>query len=218
MIIFSNDVDILRYEPILFGELYLQGQVLAAGTGGELEGTTFTVSDADFVNSRVYAGGVVYFSSADGLLDGAFEIVSVDSTTEFTVSVLRANSDEPAVAPPTASDISYRISTFRPQAAESGLELAEYFGIVPGSLLSDLDIENILDTETLRRASVFAVISAVYAMLGSKAQNDNFWKKSLHYRRLFEKARERCRFSIDSSGDGAADITKVGGVGRLVRD
>ena len=89
MVSFSNDVDILKYEPILFGELYLPWQVLAAGTGGTLSGTTFTAADADFVNAQVAAGGVIYMQSVDGSLDGAYEIVTVDSPTQLTVSVLR---------------------------------------------------------------------------------------------------------------------------------
>jgi len=36
MVSFSNDADILKYEPVLFGELHLPWQVLAAGTGGTL--------------------------------------------------------------------------------------------------------------------------------------------------------------------------------------
>jgi hypothetical protein len=70
----------------------------------------------------------------------------------------------------------------------------------------------------LTRASVFAVISAVYATLASEAEDENFWKKSLHYQRLFEKARERCRLSIDVGSDGVADVTKLGASVRLVRD
>ena len=34
MVSFSNDADILKYEPILFGELHLPQQVLATGIGG----------------------------------------------------------------------------------------------------------------------------------------------------------------------------------------
>jgi hypothetical protein len=59
MVSFSNDADILKYEPILFGELHLPWQVLWAGTGGTLSGTTFTANDADFVAARISAGGVV---------------------------------------------------------------------------------------------------------------------------------------------------------------
>jgi len=215
---FSNDADILKYEPILFGELHLPGQVLAAGTGGTLSGTTFTASGGDFVSASVPSGGVVYLQSAEGVLEGAYEIVSVDSATQLTVSVVRADSDDEAIAPVAANDISYRISTFGPQAGEIGFQLTEYFGIGPGNPASDYDVEDVLDINVLKRVSVFAVIASVYAMLASKAEEENFWKKSLYYQRLFEKARERCRLSIDVGSDGLADVTKVGASIRLVRD
>ncbi|MCK4294501.1 MAG: hypothetical protein KAY65_14980 [Planctomycetes bacterium] len=218
MVSFSNDADILKYEPILFGELHLPWQVLAAGTGGTLSGTTFSATGANFVSAQVSAGGVAYMRSADGSLDGVYEIVSVDSATQLSVSVIRSDSDDDPVAPPAATDISYRISTLGPQACEVGFQLTEYFGIRPGNPTSDIDVEDVLDTQALRRASVFAVISSVYAMSASKSKDENFWKKSLHYQRLFDRARERCRFSIDVGSDGLADITKVGASGKLVRD
>ncbi len=218
MVIFSKDVDILKYEPVLFGELHLPWQVLAAGAGGTLNGTTFTASGADFVSALVAAGQVIYLQSADGSLDGAYEIVSVDSATQLSVSVIRADSDDDAVAPLAATDISYRISTFGPQASEAGFQLTEYFGIGPGNPASEVDVEDILDTDVLKGASVFAVVSSVYAMLASKAEDENFWKKSLYYRKLFERARERCRLSIDVGGDGVADVTKLGASVKLVRD
>jgi hypothetical protein len=218
MVNFSNDVDILKYEPVLFGELHLPWQVLAAGSGGTLSGTTFTASGADFVSALVTTGQVVYLQSADGPLDGTYEIVSVSSATELIVSVIRTNSNDEPIAPLAATDISYRISTFGPQAREVGFQLTEYFGIGPGNPASDVGAENVIDTNALKRASVFGVISSVYAMLASKAEDENFWKKSLYYQKLFEMARERCRLSIDIDGDGMADITKVGASKRLIRD
>ena len=161
---------------------------------------------------------MVYLQSADGALDGAYEIVSVGSATQLTVSVIRSDSSDEAVSPAAATDVSYRVSTFGPQAAEVGFQLTEYFGIQPGDAASDLAVEDILDVSVLQRASVFAVISGVYATLASKAEDENFWKKSLHYQRLFEKARERCRLSIDVGSDGVADVTKLGASVRLVRD
>ena len=218
MISFSNDADILKYEPILFGELHLPWQVLAAGTGATLSGTTLTTSTADFVSAQVSAGGVVYLQSADVSLDGGYEIISVDSATQLCISVIRPDSEAAAVAPPAATDISYRISTFGPQANEVGFQMTEYFGIKPGNPESDIDIEDILDTSVLRLASVFAVISSVYAMSASKTKDENFWKKSLYYQKLFTRARERCRLSIDVDSDGQADATKIGSSGRLMRD
>jgi hypothetical protein len=215
---FSNDADILKYEPILFGELHLPWQVLAAGTGGMLSGTTLTASGADFVAAQVSVGTVAYLQSADGSLDGAYEIVSVDSATQLSISVIRSNSTDPAIAPTSATDISYRISTFGPQTNEVGFQLTEYFGISPGNPASEIDVEDVLDTNVLRQASVFAVISSVYAMLAGKAKDENFWKKSLYYQKLSATARGRCRLSIDTGSDGLADVTKVGASGRLVRD
>ena len=215
---FSNDADILKYEPALFGELHLAGQVLAAGTGGTLSGIAFTASGADFVSAQVSAGGVIYLQSADGALDGGYEIVSVDSATQLTISVMRSDSDDEPIAPPSATNVSYRVGTFGPQASEVGFQLTEYFGIGPGNPASDISAGDVLDTNVLKRVSAFAVIASVYAMLASKAEDENFWKKSLHYQRLFEKARERCRLSIDVGSDGVADVTKLGGSVRLVRD
>jgi hypothetical protein len=218
MVCFSNDADILRYEPVLFGELHLPGQVLTAGTSGTLASTTFTAGNADFISAQVSAGGVIYLQSSDGILDGAYEIVSVDSTTQLTISVIRADSDGVPIAPPATTDITYRISTFNPQANEVAFQLTEHFGIRPGNPASSIEIQDILDIDVLKRASAFAVISSVYAMLANKADDANFWKKSQHYQRLFEKAKQRIRLSIDAGYDGIADVTRIGASTRLVRD
>lgn len=218
MVSFSNDVDILKFEPIFFGELHLPWQVLAEGTGGTLSGTTFTDGDADFISAQVSAGGVIYLQSEDGTLDGAYEIVSVDSATQLSISVVRSDSQAEAVAPPAATEVSYRVSTFGPQANEVGFQLTEYFDIRPGNPVSDYDVDDVLDTNVLRQASVFAVISCVYAMLAGKSDNENFWKKSLHYQKLFNKAKGRTRLSIDLGSDGVVDVTQIGASGRLVRD
>jgi hypothetical protein len=218
MATFSNDVDILKYEPMLFGQLHLPWQVIAEGKGGTLSGTTFTAAGADFISAGVCAGGVIYLASVDKVLDGAFEIVSVDSATQLSVSVLRSDSQADAVAPPAAGDISFRISTFAPQANEVGFQLTEYFGIRPGNPVSDYGVEDVLDTSVLKPASVFAVLACVYAMLAGKAQDENFWRKSLYYQKLFNKAKERARLSIDLGSDGVVDVTQIGASGRLVRD
>ena len=218
MVRFCNDVDILKYEPTLFGELHPANQVLAAGSGGELAGTTFEVNGADFESGQVEPGGVIYLRSADGLLDGAYEIVTVDSATQLCVSVLRADSEADPTAPPAGSDTSYRISTFRPQAAEVSLRLTQYLGIRPGCADSDASVENILDTETIRQVCVFGVIATAYAMLASKPDSERFEEKARHYERLFEKGRERWRVSLDLDGDGVADGVRFGGCGRLIRE
>ena len=218
MLSFSNDADVLKYEPILFGRLYPPSQVLLAGAEGELSGTTFVAADADFTAAQIAAGNVVYLQSVDGKLDTAVEVVSVDSATQLTVSVLRAGSDAEPIAPPAATDVAYRISTFAPQANEVAFQLTEHFGIQPGNPTSEYGAENIIDTDVLRQASTFATISTAYAMLASKDADEIFWKKSLYYQKLFEKARKRCRVSIDAGNDGVSDITMMGSSVRMLRD
>jgi hypothetical protein len=218
MLAFSNDVDVLRYEAVLFGDLHFPWQVLCEGDSGQLSGTSFTKTGEGFVTKGVTAGGVIYLQSVAGGLDGVYEIVSVDSETELTVSVLRSDGEESAVGPGDNSDVSYRISTFGSQANEVGFELTQYFGIRPGNPDSEYTVDDILDVIVLKQASVYAVIAGVYATLGGSSDEDSFWKKSLHYQKLFEKARERCRLSVDIGGDGVSDRTKIGGSMKLVRD
>jgi hypothetical protein len=218
MVKFSSDVDILKHEPVLFGELHLPSQVLAGGSGAALTGTTLTASDTDFGAAGVSAGGVVYLKSADESLDGAYEIVSVDSPTQLTVSVVRSDSTDAPVAPPAADNIAYRIATFGPQADDAAFRLTEYFGIQPGNPASDVTVDDIMDTEVLRRASAFMVISDVYATWSDRTDCETFWRKSLHYKQFFEDAKQRCHLSVDLGSDGVADITHVGGAIRLVRD
>ena len=93
-----------------------------------------------------------------------------------------------------------------------------HLGRIGQVLAAALIVEDILDKNVLRLASVFGVISSVYAMLASKSQDENFWGKSLYYQKLFEKARQRCRLCIDTDSDGVADVVRMGASVRLVRD
>jgi hypothetical protein len=218
MVKLCDDKDILKYEPALFGELHPTNQVLVSGTGGELAGTTFTASGADFVSAGVEAGGVITLRSADGVLDGTYEIVAVDSATQLCVSVLRADSESDPIAPQPGNDITYRISTLGPQAAEVSLRLTEYLWIRPGQATGDFSAEDILDSEQIRQVCATGVIASAYRMLASGANSENSRDKELHYEQLFAKGMERCRVALDKDGDGVADSMRFGGCGRLIRD
>jgi hypothetical protein len=209
---FSNDVDILKIEPALFGELHFPWLVEAAGTGATLAGTQLTTNETDFLALGVTPGQVIYLKSQSGSPDGAYEIVSVDAPTQLTVSVLRANPTEVPVPPPSGTDVEWRISTFASRAEAVAEELAVYFGIG-----SDCDLESVMNTEVLRQASTLAVISSIYTTWANHAPDDIFWIKSRHYKQEFEKARLRCSISIDTNGDGVADLTRTGSSIRMVR-
>jgi hypothetical protein len=134
--------------------------------------------------------------------------------TQLTVSVLRSDESRAAVPPfPAGTDITYRIATFTPQAYEAGQMLMRCFGMKAD------DSETLIEPEELRVASVFAILASVYATLtGDAATSEEHWKKSLHYRTLFEHAREILRLDVDTDADGESDEVKKGGEIRLVRE
>jgi hypothetical protein len=218
MVRLCNDRDILKYEQALFGVNFPANQVIAAGTAGVLAGTTFGVSGADFVSAQVEAGDCVYLKSADGKLDGVYEIVAVDSATQLCVSVLRADSEADPIAPPAGSDVTYRISTFKPQIAEVSLRLMEYLWIKPGETIGEIVADEILNSDEVRQLCAMGTIATAYRALASGAEGDNFKSKSQEYERLFGEGMERCRVAIDKDGDGVADSIRYGGCGRLIRE
>lgn len=215
MQVFSKDVDILKYEGVLFSELYFPWQVLSEGSDGELDGTSFSSAGGNFVNAGVTAGGVIYLQASDGSIEGSFEIVSVDSGTELTISVVRGDTDDAAIPVGTSSGLSYRVSTFEAQAGEMMYELTRYFGIGPGDPDSEYGVDDVADMSVLKQASVYAVIASIYASAGNGKSDDGYWEKSLHYRKLFGKARESVRLSVDLDGSNAKVLG--GGFG-LIRE
>lgn len=218
MVRLCSDRDILKYEPALFGANHLANQVIAAGTDGELTGTTFQASGADFVSAQVEAGDCIYLKSADGVLDGVYEIAAVDSATQLCVSVLRADSEADPIAPPAGSDVTYRISTFKPQIAEVSLRLMEYLWIKPGEVRGDTCADEILESDQVRQLCAMGAIIVSYITLAAGAGDENLWSKAEHYERLFGEGMERCRVAIDKDGDGVADGIRYGGCGRLIRE
>jgi hypothetical protein len=214
---FSNDVDLLKWEQVLFRELASASQTLVQGNDGALAGTTFTSAGASLVSAGVQAGHVIYLQGGV-TLDGCFEVVSVDAETQLTVSVVRQQQEDAAITPPGGSAISYRISTFDPQAEEVGYSLLQYFGIKATGETEEVTADDILNSRELRQASVYAVLSAVFA--GSACgKNDaaGYGEKSRWYRQQFYQARAKVRLEIDTNNDQAADRIQTGGTMRLRR-
>ena len=212
-----GDRDILKYEPALFGVSFPANQVIAAGTGGTITGTTFAASGASFVSAQVEPGDCIYLKSADGSLDGVYEIVAVDSATQLCVSVLRADSESNPIAPPVGTQttgLTYRVSTLKPQIADVSLNVLGYLGIDEG----DGKADEILNTDEVRQVCAMGTIVVSYITLATGAGDENLWSKAEHYERLFGEGLERCRVTVDKDGDGVTDGVRYGGCGRLIRD
>lgn len=219
MSVFSTDSDILRYEPALFCDLHFDFQNISEGQDGVVDGCIFSSASGNFEANSVQAGGVICLKNLDESFEGVYEITSVDSAMELSVSVLRQSGDSDSIEVGQMDNLNYRITTFAPQCYEVMYQLTQYFGIRPGKPDAEYGIDDIYDKDVLRQASTYAVIASAYATLGScNDDSDQYWKKSLYYQGLFEKARERCRLSIDRGDDGVSDKESIGGSIRLTRD
>ncbi len=218
MELFSCDVDVARFEPGVFGDWYLRSQVLCAGENGIVSGTQFTASGVDFTASQVAAGGVIWLESTDGSIRGAFEIVSVDSASYLTVSVIRADSEQAAIPVGAASGLTWRIVSYRPQGYEVLWRISQKLGLSPGCAAADYDAGDIVNAESLRQASVFGVLVMVFQLLYQGMEGQAVLREKLdYYERLYDEAMARVTVLVDTDGDGDAERSVRPGTVRLVR-
>src|SRR5947209_1329292 len=114
--VYCTDVDLLHWEPNILRDALFASQLLLSGTGS-LAGTTFTLASGSLSSAHIVPDEVVVLS---GALAGSFPIVSVNSATQLTLSVLYDGlfpDSGSAVATPagTAADLGFAVRTFWPQ-------------------------------------------------------------------------------------------------------
>src|SRR5438105_8000261 len=81
---FCTDIDLIHWEPNICRDAAFASQTLMSGTAN-LSGTTLTISTGSFVTSHIEPNQVVVLS---GSIAGCFPILSVNSATSLTISVL----------------------------------------------------------------------------------------------------------------------------------
>jgi NAD-dependent oxidoreductase involved in siderophore biosynthesis len=147
----------------------------------------------------------VYLSAPAEAL--AYEIVSVDSATSLTVSVLRATTDGAAVAPPAGSNLKYYINTFAPQIA--AVQATLYDKLRQISQACGISGGDFADSPQLRSAAALGVLAAVFTARASNATGaDANWTKAELYRRQHVAALSAVRLARDLDGDGFAERTR----------
>ena len=191
-----TDKDILKTEPSLFSDACFTSQKLCGGTSGIVAGTQFTTSGVDFTASGVEAGGVIHLASVDGVINGGFEIVSVDDSTHLTVSVLRSDPAGSAIPVGSASGLTWSIKTFKPQIAVLETRLSHRLRCLPGwetatDTLDDLDHPDAVKLVWLYLllAEVFGSMVGtcpVYTAESASAAWDSYKNKRTWYRSMAE--------------------------------
>ena len=160
-----TDTDILKIEPTLFSEACFDSQVLCGGTNGIVAGTQFTASGVDFTSSGVTAGGVIWLTSADGSIDGGFEIVSIIDSTHITVSILRSDPADAAIAVGSASGLTWSIKTFAPQISVAETQLSHRLRCLPGWEAATVTLAELANTEAVKLAGLQTLLGNLFGTL-----------------------------------------------------
>ena len=204
---FCQDRDLLSIEP----ELFADGnpcQTLASGTDGIIAGTMFSSTGSDFETAAVQAGMALHV--AGGSLETAktYEVVSVDSATQLTVSRLRTNDDDDPLAPVPGTDLGFSIRTFAPQIRTVSQTLAEKLRQVEE--VAGIAAADFADSAQLRMTAACGTLAAVFVTRSENATSaDANWAKAEHYRTRFERLRLQLRLAVDADGDGLAEQTRT---------
>ena len=190
-----TDRDILAVEPSLFSDACFSSQVLCGGTNGIVAGTQFTASGVDFNASGVAAGGVIYLASADGSIDGSFEIVSLIDSSHLTVSILRSDLAGSAIAVGSASGLTWSIKTYAPQISIAEMQLSHRLRCLPGWEAATITLAELDNAEAVKLAGLQTLLGNLFGTLygtfpAYTAETADVWQshkdKCIRYRAMTE--------------------------------
>jgi hypothetical protein len=209
MNLFCHDRDLLLAEPSVFTALDFKAQRLAAGVSGTAAGTTFLSPELDFTATGVMPGMVLCIHAGEVSEGACYEIVSVDSIHTLTLSVPRASSDDPTVAPLlTAQAMKWQVLSLTPQIAAASADLAERLRTLAESL--GVRQGDFADSAQLRATAVCATLANIYAAAAETADDsDARWTKHRRWAEAFQSSLMSLRLTLDVNGDGVAERTRT---------
>jgi len=208
MRMFCEDRDLLSIEPVIFIGGGNVGQQLIGGSDGVLSGTTFTSTSSDFESAGVDAGMVLCTYTDNPAEGSAVEIVTVDSATALTVSVLRGDVEDAPIPPPSGSSLGFYVRTFAAQIGTVSETLAEKLRQVEEA--TGISKAEYADSQQLRTTAVSGSLSSVFVSRADNATDrDANWVKAEHYRQQFDRQQLQLRLVVDSDSDGTAEQTRT---------
>ncbi|RKY05782.1 MAG: hypothetical protein DRP56_08590 [Planctomycetota bacterium] len=186
-----TDTDIAKTDAEVFSSSAFGAQVRCGGTNGIVAGTQFTASGVDFSASQIDAGHVIYLSAVDGSIDGTFEIVSVIDSTHLSVSQIRTDSGDAAIAVGSASGLTWSIKTLAPQIVQAELELSARLGLKPGKPDAVYALDEVQNTDAMKQIATALLLVGVYTVLYTTSTDamvrDGYEKKRAWYQQHSEK-------------------------------
>ena len=208
MSLFCTDSDLLLWEPNLLAEAAFASQTLISGTAN-LSGTTLTIAAGSLADAHVEPEQVVVLGGAVG---GVYPIVSIDSATTMTVSILyegmwRDAAGPTPVAVGTATGLTFAVRTFWAQRRIVSDLLTQAVGLVPGvTATPPTTIEN---AEALRRPCTLGTLHLVYSILAAAADAPEIYRiRQDLYERLYRREMRGVVVHLDTDADGRVDTIR----------
>ena len=199
-----NDVDVIKVDGEVYSSAAFGAQVRCGGTNGIVAGTQFTASGVDFNASQVTAGCVIYLNSVDGSIDGVFEIVSVIDSTHLTVSQIRTDVGDVAIAVGSASGLTWSIKTLGPQIVQAELELSARLGLKPGKPGAAYALDEVQNTDMLKQIATAVLLAGVYTVLYTTSTDatvrDGYEKKRAWYGQQAERMLSGMSVQLPAAG------------------
>lgn len=212
---FATDRDLLVLEPGLLSEVAWVGQRLVSGTG-DVNGTTLTLNTQDngLLAQGVGAGSVVRIGG------NGYEVVSVSDEDTAMVSRPRVSAEGEAIGLTQMTGVEVEVYTFSPQIGDVHRRVLRMLGLEPAGEASEdeLDESAVVNAADFTRLEALGALHLVYA--GASAGQGSGSPASLRaelYRARFGAERGAVIAKLDTDGDGAADVARRPGLGRLVR-
>jgi hypothetical protein len=212
---FCNDIDLLHWEPNILKDAAFASQTLISGTG-DVTGTSFTIGAGSLATSHVTPDMAIVLG---GTILGTFPILSIDSATQLTLSVLYdglfPTSGDPVATPVTsATGVDFAIRTFWPQRRVVSELLLQAAGLDP----TDDAAAMIVNPQSLKRACTLGTLHMIYSALAAAADNPgNLNARVSLYETLYRRALRSAKVEIDRDGDGRVDCIRALNVLRLER-
>jgi len=214
---FCTDLDLLHWEPNIFRDAAFASQTLLTGSAS-LAGTTLTIASGSLTAAHATADSVVVLA---GSIAGSFPIVSVDSATVCTISVmyeqLFPDDGDPVPSPVgTGTGLTFTIRTFWPQRSIVSELLKQTAGIEPTS--DPFNMPQIVNPKALKRACMLGTFQMIYnALAAATGAPDEYAARAELYQQLYRHAMRSTNVEIDLNNDGVADERRQLNVLRLAR-
>jgi hypothetical protein len=209
MTTFCTDIDLLHWEPNILRDAAFASQTLISGNG-DLAGSLFTLASGSFAAAHVAQDQAIVLT---GATTGTYPIVSVDSATQLTVSVLydglypTSGNPAPPVPPGSGgSGLAYVIRTFWPQRRVVSELILQAAGLDPAD--GDVDLK-ILNPHAFKRACTLGTLHMIYSALAAAAANPaNLHIRIDLYQKLYRRALGKVTVELDLNLDGRIDTVR----------